>query len=65
MEYGGPEASTYVDMLSLIPSITIIIESDSPFTSLVGSRYNPLLNILTNLKTYKADSKLSILTYCA
>ena len=45
----------FVDMLSLIPSNRILLETDSPFTFFVGSHYNTLQSIENYLKIYKTD----------
>lgn len=49
------KSKRFVDMLSLIPSNRILLETDSPFTFFVGSHYNTLQNIKTYLKKYKTD----------
>ena len=48
----------FLDMLPMIPSTRILLETDSPFTYYNGSHSNTLSGIAQELKTIKPDLDL-------
>lgn len=49
------KSKRFLDMLPLIPSNRILLETDSPFTFFTGTHYETLRSINEYLKTYKPE----------